>query len=876
LNPIFGAKTCRFVSQSEQERIKHMKRIVKYPVILMVCIILNTMVWAIQPGVSIHKLNNGMEVLLIENRALPMVGVNVIVKTGSAYETYETSGMSHMLEHLLFNGTTTRTQRELYDDTDLIGGYNNANTGNFYTNYMMVMPAEYQLEGMEIQADMLFNSILPEEKFEKEKGIVLEEIAQSLSKSATQMEYNLSAELYRGHALSLPTLGTYSTIEHMSRDAVQSYYKSTYLPNNMILSAIGNFESATMLKEINRIYGAAAPGTVYRPTDAVLETGLSRKADSGIKPGTWLDRYYGGETNTLHQIYQLPENQAKGFFSLLETGVKDNLNKIEKVLKSKYPDNYENLELEMYNSPIANYAAFKLTLKNDSKAHSINADLQDQVKSIKLKIAGSTLSSMVTSGKTSFLQNVEKPHMFGIYNSTALAVNGIDGVLNLTTEAELKLAAKALKKFRFSMEPTIIFHHAGIAETEETQAEINTKLIQGMEKGMGLIVRQNTSSELLAIHYLFKHKSAYEAEFGTNAAKILHDCFGQRMKSTEKLDQSQRFGLKFTVNDNPWIPMDNIYLHPDFGYIRVEGLATDLNGAIVFLNAEMNGFIPTQAEFETARGKFSRGGGMHGGKDQANDLFNALKDSVLYGPQSEQADKQLTYNNLLSFARVYFASNNRVVSVVSPKTDKAVAKALLAGTVASPAKTIPLSEKAYLKPVAPVSIEKRGGGERSYLFWGFIKDVEPGDKAALKALGLLLSDKIIFDVREKQGMAYRMTATSNQTIDKVLFYISLGTRPQNVDVLIPQFPQLMSRETLGELSEADVQKAINMYLGRMMFRRLSSINQAYYLGTSLFLHGDMNHDQESLDALKKVRLEDVNRVAERYLSPENILSIVVR
>ena len=64
---------------------------------------------AAQPGVSIHKLNNGMDVLLIENRALPMVGVNVIIKTGSAYETYETSGMSHMLEHLLFNGTTTQT-----------------------------------------------------------------------------------------------------------------------------------------------------------------------------------------------------------------------------------------------------------------------------------------------------------------------------------------------------------------------------------------------------------------------------------------------------------------------------------------------------------------------------------------------------------------------------------------------------------------------------------------------------------------------------------------------------------------------------------------------------------------------------------------------
>jgi predicted Zn-dependent peptidase len=132
-------------------------------------------------GVSVYQLNNGMSVLLIENPALPMVGANVVVKIGSAYETFSTSGMSHMLEHLLFNGTTSRNQKKPYDDVDRIGGYNNATTAEFYTNYMMVTPAENIRKGMEIQADMLFSSTLPTDKFEKEKGIVLEEISKSLA-----------------------------------------------------------------------------------------------------------------------------------------------------------------------------------------------------------------------------------------------------------------------------------------------------------------------------------------------------------------------------------------------------------------------------------------------------------------------------------------------------------------------------------------------------------------------------------------------------------------------------------------------------------------------------------------------------------------------
>ncbi len=825
-------------------------------------------------GVSIHKLNNGMEILLIENKALPMVGVNVVIKTGSAYETYETSGMSHMLEHLLFNGTTTRTQRELYDATDLIGGYNNANTGDYYTNFMMVMPAEHKIEGMEIQADMLFHSTLPEEKFNKEKGIVLEEIAQSLSKPATQMEYNLAAELYKGHSLSLPTLGTYATIEHMTRDAVNHYYKSTYLPNNMILSAIGNFDSATMLEEINRIYGAAAPGSIFRPSDSILKTGMTKPDITPISEASWLDRYYNGDVPTLHQIYTLSGDHPQGFLRLLEVALEENQTKIETALKEAWPESIDGLAVDIQTSPIANYVVFKLNLKNEDHVRQISGQLHKLISKTKFKTAETTVASMATKARTAFLQNVEKPHMFGIYNAYDLAVSGIDGVLDLPTANDLSKAAKTLRYFRLAMEPTVIFHHAQSAESTGASGEIKTTLVQSPEKGMGLIVRQNPGSELLAIHYLFKYKAAYEAEFGKDAAKYLHDCFGQRMKSNEKLAESQKFGLKFTVNDNPWIPMDNIYLHPDFGYIRVEGLANDLPGTIAFLNSEMNGFVPTAEEFKIAQGKFSQAM-MHGGKDKAKELFTALVDSSLYGSTSKENAKTLSYESLVKFAAVYFAPENRLVSVVSPKPEKMVSKLILAGSH-SPSKTYPLTDKSYLTPETPVSIDIPGGGERSYLFWGFVKDIDSGDEAALKALGLILSDKILFNVRETQGLAYRMTATVNVRNKKALFYMSLGTRPQNTDVLLPQFPSLMSKKTLGELSEKDVQKTINMYLGRMMFRRLSSINQAYYLGTSLFFEHDMNHDQAFLDALKAVTLADITRMADKYLSPENTISIIVR
>ncbi len=67
-----------------------------------------------------------------------------------------------------------------------------------------------------------------------------------------------------------------------------------------------------------------------------------------------------------------------------------------------------------------------------------------------------------------------------------------------------------------------------------------------------------------------------------------------------------------------------------------------------------------------------------------------------------------------------------------------------------------------------------------------------------------------------------------------------------------------------------------MYLGRMMFRRLSSINKAYYLGNSLYFHNDYNYDKQILDELKKVTLDDVKETAKKYMHAKNIVLVVIR
>jgi len=642
----------------------------------------------------------------------------------------------------------------------------------------------------------------------------------------------------------------------------------------MILSVIGNFSSDTLLAHIQDIYGSAAPANVAQAASRGMATGFQIPQEQRPTVGTQ-HRSYGGDNSVIHLIYDLPSENVDRAVIILDELLEASIPALKEESRQAFPDLLKALDYAIHQSPISNHLTVKISLHREDGYERLREFIEEELSDMRFGMSEEQLVALVARRQTKFLQNLEKPHMFGIYYAADFAEHGIDATLDLLLEDEFEEANRWLKRQRLKTTPLVLMHHPQKRTGAQVAGEIMTEL-STPGPGFTLIVRQNTASQLLAVHLLFKHKAFFESKYGKDAAQILHDCFGQRMKSPANQSASERYGLTYTVNDNPFIPMDNIYLHPDFGYIRVEGLATDLSGALGFLQTQMSSFIPSREEYDQALNGLQHG--MHQmGRNKAGERFANMVDSVLYMPEPHTPPTNPpSYESLLSFSQEYFSDGNQIVSVVSP-VDPAVIKSIY-NAQAQPVSGSPEQawDKRLVLPDKPVSIEADGGGERSHLFWGFVKEIAPGDKAAVKALSLVLRDKIVFDVREVQGMAYGMSAGVNIVDDKGLFYIRLGTRPQNADPLIPQFPGYFQVSMVSELTEADVQKAVNMYLGRMMFRRLSSINQAYYLGHSQYFEGNMNADDSFLDGLKAVTITDVQRVAAKYLQAENPVQIVLR
>ena len=829
-------------------------------------------------GVSIHQLDNGMEVLLIEKPSLPMIGVNVVVKVGSAYESFASSGMSHMLEHLLFNGTTTMSQKELYDAVDRIGGYNNANTSTYYTNYMMVTPSENFKQGMQIQSDMLFRSTLPEKKFQKEKGIVMEEIAKSLGKPAEQIERNITGILYPDHALSLPTLGTYETIKNMEREDVHSFYKNYYVPNNMRMSVVGNFKSAEMLELVNEIYGNAKPGNIRQSSSIEWSTGFNYNSEKS-PVNTMYHRFYKGKNHQLQFFYAMPTDMSDEFVELFDIQLRKMNDQLKSELDVNTPESVKSVSLGSRNTPVVSYLQITLNLLNTDNMDAVIETTNNWIINQSFQMAANEVEIEVIKARTKFSKNTEKPHMFGIFNAGAIAENGFQPIIDSFHGLGYYTAAAKLKNLKFAERSAIILQYPDATEeTEKSGSEAITEFVEQKPGSPSIITRQIEQSDILAIHYLLKHKAFYENKYGKNAAKVWHAAFGERMKKVLKKDKNYRYGFTFAVNDNPWIPMDNIYLHPDFGYIRAEGLADDIAGSIGFINAQMSDFVPTREEFTKAQSGLKRSA-MMSGKNKAEAVFKTSWQNEVYAPAKYPHNKtELTYESLLEFGKSYFQPENMIISIVSPAGKEEISSlfADFNGSVNVKSDDASALNRGFKLNNKPVEISKEEKGEQTYLFYGYMKQIQESEIAAVKALNLLLRDHIVFDIREKRGMAYRMSAGIDIKEDIALFYIRLGTRPENEEKLVPLFPSFFTDDFEEKITREELTKAVNMYLGRMMFRRLSSINQGYYLGESYYFTGDYNIDAEKLQALKNVTLEQVQNVAEKYLNVENAIQIIVK
>lgn len=227
---------------------------------------------AMADAVSTFTLDNGLEVVVIEDHRAPVVVHMVWYRIGAADESAGHSGIAHFLEHLMFKGTDEVASGDFSAIVEAQGGNDNAFTSHDYTAYFQRVAADRLDLMMKMEADRMRDLRLTEEDVLTERDVILEERGQRTdSDPGALLSEQMSAAQFLNHSYGVPIIGWRHEIAALSRQDALDFYQANYAPNNAILVVAGDVTPDDVLELAKTYYGPLAPSDRITPRDRPSE-----------------------------------------------------------------------------------------------------------------------------------------------------------------------------------------------------------------------------------------------------------------------------------------------------------------------------------------------------------------------------------------------------------------------------------------------------------------------------------------------------------------------------------------------------------------------------------------------------------------------------
>ena len=208
------------------------------------------------PEASVTTLRNGLELIVREDHAHPLISVQVWIKAGSMHEEQHTgAGIAHCVEHMLFKGTEKRTPSQISQGIQALGGHVNAYTSFNRTVYWIDGLAEHAEGYLEILADMIRNSKFDKDELAREKDVIRREMAMDHDDPGGTLQHLIQATAFRRHPLRHPIIGHREVFDQISRAEVVGFVQRHYVPNNTFIIITGDVDAKAILEATQKHFG---------------------------------------------------------------------------------------------------------------------------------------------------------------------------------------------------------------------------------------------------------------------------------------------------------------------------------------------------------------------------------------------------------------------------------------------------------------------------------------------------------------------------------------------------------------------------------------------------------------------------------------------
>ena len=840
-------------------------------------------------------MENGLKVILEENRTAPVVALQIWAKVGSADERDEEAGMCHFIEHMIFKGTEKRKVREMAREIESLGGYINAYTSYDQTVYHIAIASRYADTALDILADAVQHSTFEPLELEREREVILEEIRMGKDNPSNRLFNQTMSTLFQHHPYRRPIIGFDKTVKSITRDQMVSFFKRWYTPNRMVLIAVGDFNLYEMEDKLKKTFKEFKPSSESLPkrTEEPEQIGVRSvishenfketymqiafpipSATHEDTPGLDLLSHIlgGGEASRLVQKVKLEKGlvhsisassftpKDPGLFIIGTTLPAENVEKAsEAILKEVIRLGREGVTAEELHR-------IKVNIESDLIYD--RQTVQGQARKIGFYevIAGDVQFEEEYMRRVRLLRSEDIQKIVGKYFQNSRLV------ISLLVPSE---KADFLKNLSLKSIVEKVRFDESLVEKKEKSPVFKTVL----DNGIRLIVKENRSIPIVSIQASFLGGVRFEKEAQNGINQFIAVMVTKGTQNHSSLEIAKKVE-RMAGSINGFSGYNSFGLTSTF-------LSQHFEEAFSLFTE-----IIKQPSFDLEEMEKRRRLILASIQQQEDDLgrmvFKLFR-KTLFEKHPYRMDtlgtldsiQSLTRKDLKEYYQRIVAPENMVITVVGDVDSNQVVLSvkkgfgdLRKGNFVLPS----ISQEKSFQKIKRSEIYKEK--EQGHFVLGFLgTTLQHRDRYALEVLDAALSGqggRLFYELRDKESLAYALDFIANPNLDPGYIGVYMGTHPDKLERAIEGVLRELKRVKEEGLKEEEVQRAKRYLIGNFEIGLQTNGAQANEMSFDELYGLGFDHYQKYPQEIQKITTEDVRQVAKKYFNLEAYSLAIIR
>ena len=826
-------------------------------------------------------LPNGLTIIVQEDHSAPVASVQAWCSTGSVDEDQHLgAGLSHILEHMLFKGTKTRSANQIAQSIQDVGGYINAYTSFDRTVFWIDVPKDGVSTALEVLTDAMMNSNLPPDEYKKEQEVIRREFAMGMDDPDRMASLLLFATAYQRHPYRFPVIGELEIYNQLTQEQVMQYYKTRYVPNNLTFVVVGDVNGEKVQQQLSDLFNAY-PEKSLKPVFIPSEPPQLGRREVHKEFATELTHFSmawhipevtspdvpaldllstilgDGRSSRLYQRVREEAGLAFGISAFSYTPGDPGLFGIDATLDPKKREAAEQLALQIV---------------DEVKQSGVTADELDKAKKITLSQHLGALTTM--RGQASDIGS-----NWLLTRDLNFSRHYLDAVQQVTLDDVKRVARTYLTENNLTV--VSLNPKGSLSGKAELVKPVAAGEVQKFElsNGLRLLVREDHRLPLVGMGAVFRGGLLAETPQDNGITRLMTKVLlkGTKTRTAEQIaNELESVGASISSEAG-----NNSFS------VSVDVMKPDVKrGFSLLSDVLLNSTFPEKA---IAREKEIQIAAIQQEEEQLTSVARNIMREALF-PQhpyalrsngSVGAVQHLTQKDLLDFRDRYVVARNGVIYVFGDvKADeiKQLVEQTL-GNMKAGALTL-IDAKASMPLAKTTMVESRKDKAQGVIMVGFRgASLSSPDRYALELIDEASSDlgsRFFIRIRQQMGLAYYVGASQMQGLVPGLFAFYLGTDPQKLERVRTELLDEIHNLANDGLTPEELQRAKKKLIGQQEIANQSNDAFGYHCALDELYGLGFNYYKQLEYHVNAVTLDDVKKVAAKYFRDQPYVLATVR